>query len=279
MVLFPNCKINLGLHVTSKRRDGYHNIETVFLPVEWLDAIEVVTNANCTPSDSKPLPIQFSSSGLSIPGALQANICIKAYHLLKKDFPDLPPILLHLHKTIPTGAGLGGGSSNGAFTLILLNNKFNLRLTTKQLMDYAAHLGSDCPFFMVNQPCYATGKGEKINSLSLDLSQFSFLIVHPGIHIQTAWAFSNITPKAPHLSLEKIIQQPIAAWKNTLFNDFELPVFEKYPQIKTLKETLYQHGALYASLSGSGSAVFGIFHKNQVPHLEWNKDYLHKMIP
>lgn len=279
MVLFPNCKINLGLHVLSKRPDGYHNIETVFYPLGWHDAIEVIMQPNGATPVSEVSPIKFTHTGLPVPGRPDENICLKAYHLLKKDFPKLPPVFFHLHKTIPTGAGLGGGSSDGAATLLLLNNKFKLQLSTQKLMEYALELGSDCPFFINNVPVYATGRGEKTEPVSLDLSGYSLLIIYPGIHIQTAWAFSRVVPGENRPALKKRIQQPVETWANTLRNDFELPVFQKYPQIENLKETLYKNGALYASLSGSGSAVYGIFPKNQAPRLKWDNGHVCKIIP
>ncbi len=278
MVLFPNCKINLGLHVTSKRPDGYHNIETVFFPVGWNDVLEIIAQPNPSGPHPQSSAIAFTNSGLSVPGNTGNNLCVKAYNLLKRDFPDLPSIFLHLHKTIPIGAGLGGGSSNGAFTLILLNRKFQLNLSEEQLLHYAFQLGSDCPFFINNTPCFATGRGEKTETISLDLSDYSFLIVYPAIPIQTAWAFSQVAPAGLSSDIKVIIQQPVETWKNTLRNDFELPVFSNYPQIKKVKDILYNQGALYASLSGSGSAVFGIFSKNKIPHLQWDKDYTYKII-
>ncbi|HRO47723.1 4-(cytidine 5'-diphospho)-2-C-methyl-D-erythritol kinase [Agriterribacter sp.] len=275
MVLFPNCKINIGLNITSKRADGYHNIATVFYPINWHDAVEMISLPDNNALSTSP---NFTQSGLSIPGKEADNICLKAYQILKKDFPGIPPVKMHLHKTIPTGAGLGGGSANGAFTLLLMNKKFNLNLTAEQLTAYALKLGSDCPFFMINAPCYATGRGEQTESLPLDLSVYSFLIVHPGIHIQTAWAFSKLKPAQPSKPLKSIIQQPVETWSHELVNDFEAPVFREYPQIEEVKKTLYANGALYASLTGSGSAVYGIFSKNKAPELKWGKDYTQKII-
>lgn len=275
MILFPNCKINIGLNITSKRADGYHNIATVFYPLNWYDAVELIPLPNNTALSAS---VHFTQSGLSIPGKETDNICLKAYLLLKKDFPGIHPVNMHLHKTIPTGAGLGGGSANGAFTLVLINEKFNLNLRAEQLSAYALKLGSDCPFFIINKPCYATGRGEQTEQLPLDLSAYSFLIVHPGIHIQTARAFSKLTPVQPAKPVKSIVQQPIETWRNELVNDFELPVFHEYPQVEDVKKTLYVNGALYASLTGSGSAVYGIFSKNKVPELKWDKNYTQKII-
>jgi 4-diphosphocytidyl-2-C-methyl-D-erythritol kinase len=258
MVVFPNCKINLGLHILAKREDGFHNLETVFFPVGAKDALEII------PSSNSNAEIEFSSSGLTVDGNTNDNICIKAYHLLKKDFAQLPNIKMHLHKAIPMGAGLGGGSADGAFTLQLLNKKFNLNIATPQLLHYAAQLGSDCPFFIINKPCYATGRGEMLEETGAVLSGYEIVLINPGIHVNTGWAFSQLTPALPQKSIKQIIEQPIETWQAELKNDFEKPVFEKYPAIKNIKEALYQQGAIYAAMSGSGSTVFGIF-KNNVP--------------
>lgn len=277
MIVFPHCKINLGLRVLSKRPDGYHNIETVFYPLNWQEGLELVQQSVISSSQLPDEP-HLSTSGISIPGSPTDNICVKAYHALKKDFPGLPPVKIHLHKTIPTGAGLGGGSSNGAFTLMLLNKKFNLGLTREQLLRYALSLGSDCPFFLADQPCYATGQGEKLSPVSPGLEDFSFLIVYPAIPIQTAWAFSMVVPSRPLKSVQTIVQQPIASWHQELENDFEPAIFEKYPEIGIIKKRLYEHGALYASLTGTGSSVYGIFTKNTLPEIKWDSRYIQKKI-
>ena len=271
MVLFPNCKINLGLHVIRKRNDDYHDIETVFYPVPFQDALEVIQNDE--PGEKN---IQFSTSGLTVQGKNEDNLCIKAYQLLKKDFSQLSPIKLHLHKTIPTGTGLGGGSADGAFTLKLLNQKFDLGLSTEQLLDYALQLGSDCPFFIINKPCYATGRGEVLETIQLDLSPYKLIIVNPGIHVSTVEAFSLITPTLPSGSIKKIIHQPIESWRTGLKNDFEEPVFKKYPEIKQIKDELYKAGAVYASMTGSGSTVYGILEKNIKMNLVFPENYFIK---
>ncbi len=298
MISFPNCKINLGLRILNKREDGYHNLETVFYPVKWRDALEVVRidDGRRTMDDSKttlssakateskhdsPLTthISFSSTGLSIPGDEANNLCIKAYHLLKKDFPSLPPVQMHLHKSIPMGAGLGGGSADAAFALKILNDQFQLKLSTQQLIDYALQLGSDCPFFIVNQPCYATGRGEILETVELDLSSYHVAIVNPGIHVNTGWAFQQVQRRSDHeawADLRTIIQQPIETWKDQLINDFEEPVSKAYPEIASIKQQLYDEGAVYASMTGSGSTVFGIFEKQ--PELKFNEKYLCKNI-
>ena len=261
MLTFPNCKINLGLNILRKRSDGFHDLETIFYPIALNDVLEIVPS----PIDQRsPLndhqDARFTTSGLVIDGEEKDNLCIKAYRLLKKDFPQLPAVHMHLHKHIPMGAGLGGGSSDGAFTLALLNKKFNLGISREQLPAYALQLGSDCPFFLHNKPCYATGRGETLEDIALDLSRYSFLLVNPGIHINTGWAFSNIIPHdAKQSQLKEAIQEPISDWKHHLVNDFEKPVFDLYPEIKAIRDTLYEKGALYAAMSGSGSTVFGIF--------------------
>lgn len=193
MIVFPNCKINLGLSIIGKRNDGYHNVETIFYPVSVKDILEIttLTSNELLARDRENHHIQFSTSGLPVEGAQNDNLCIKAYHLLKTDFSELPALKMHLHKVIPMGAGLGGGSSDGAFTLRLLNEKFHLNLTTRQLIDYAIKLGSDCPFFIINKPCFATSRGEIMETITLDLSKYSFMLVNPGIHINTGWAFEQ----------------------------------------------------------------------------------------
>lgn len=268
MIVFPNCKINLGLHITSKRADGFHNLETVFYPLIWTDALEAVKSE----SDSLTL------SGIPVPGNAGDNICFKAAELLRKDFPQISRLSIHLHKTIPAGAGLGGGSADGAFMLLLLNHKYNLQLSDRQLITYAGQLGSDCPFFIVNKPCFASGRGEVLHPVDLCLDNYSFLVIHPGIHVNTGWAFTQITPASAATPLTEIIRQPVEKWKKLLVNDFEVPVFKKYPEIGQLKETLYRSGALYASMTGSGSSLYGIFPKEMLPELGLDNDYIVKKI-
>ncbi len=254
MIVFPNCKINLGLHISGKREDGFHNLETVFYPVPFKDALELIPSTNTE--------IEFTGTGLAVDGDAADNLCVKAYHLLKKDFPEIPAVKIHLHKAIPLGAGLGGGSADAAFMLKLLNEKFHLNLSTDQLINYALQLGSDCPFFIINNPCFATGRGEVLEQTALNLSAYKIVLINPGIHINTGWAFSNITPAPPVKSIKEIILQPINTWKAELKNDFETAVFTAHPAIKEIKETLYAQGAIYAAMSGSGSTVFGIFEPN-----------------
>lgn len=271
MISFPNCKINLGLNIVGKRADGYHDLETVFYPLMIKDVIEVIQT---TDDRRQTTDVDFSSSGLTVEGNIENNLCIKAYHLLKKDFTSLPSIKMHLHKNIPIGAGLGGGSADCAFTLVLLNKKFNLNLSQRQLIHYALLLGSDCPFFIFNEPSFATSRGENLAPVTLDLSHYKFVIINPAIHISTAWAFAQITPLVPQKSIQQIINQPIETWKDELKNDFEVPVMNQYPVIKNIKTELYNAGAVYVSMSGSGSTVFGIFDKNIQPKLSFPKDFL-----
>ena len=272
MIVFPNCKINLGLHILRKRADGFHELETVFYPIQLHDGLELIQDS-ATATD-----ISFSYSGISIQGSPGENICVKAYHLLKKDFPALPAVKMHLHKVIPTGAGLGGGSADGAFALKLLNTRFSLGLNIEQLEDYALKLGSDCPFFIRNQACLATGRGEQMEALDLDLSKYRFVLVHPGLHISTAWAFSQIKPNASRGSLDQVIQLPVNSWKEHLRNDFEEVALGEYPELKKIKEYLYSKGAVYASMSGSGSSFFGIFPGNTQPVLELPDHYFVRVL-
>lgn len=263
MIVFPNCKINLGLHVIRKRSDGFHDLETVFYPLPLTDALEVIS----------PGTLTFTGSGISIPGNTTDNLCLKAWHLLKQDFPELAPINIHLHKHIPIGAGLGGGSADAAFTLQLLNNRFQLNLSEEQLIAYAATLGSDCPFFIRNKPCYATGRGEILEPISLNLDTWSFVLVYPGIHVNTGWAFGKITPKIPVQSLHSSIMEPVENWKTLISNDFEAPVFSAHPELSVIKAELYANGAVYATMSGSGSAMVGIFPKGKVAGITFNANY------
>jgi 4-diphosphocytidyl-2-C-methyl-D-erythritol kinase len=259
MISFPNCKINLGLNITRKRGDGYHDLETIFYPLKLKDALEGIISGV---GHSAEPEIQFSSSGLLIKGDAKNNLCVKAYDLLKKDFPSLPGMQVHVHKVIPMGAGLGGGSADGAFALQLINQLCGLHLSWEQLTHYALQLGSDCPFFLLNKPCFASGRGEIMKEINLDLSMYRFVIVNPGIHISTAEAFSKITPAKPKRPIPDIIQLPVSQWKGLLVNDFEKSIHAHHPEIELIKQELYNHGAEYASMTGSGSSVFGIFNKD-----------------
>jgi len=253
MINFPNAKINIGLNIIKKRIDGFHDIESVFYPVQLCDALEIIENKNSTDK------VLFASSGFSIPGHPDENLCVKAYHLIAKDYP-LPSIKIHLHKHIPIGAGLGGGSSDAAFFIKLLNEKFELGLAWGEMHHYAKQLGSDCSFFISNKPSFVKGKGDEYESINLELSGYYIALIYPNIHVNTAMAYSGVTPKKPLRDLENdILNLPIEEWKNDIKNDFEVSVFLKYPEIKKIKEQLYNEGAVYSSMSGSGSAVYGIF--------------------
>ena len=257
MIQFPHCKINLGLSIIEKRADGYHELETVFYPVHLQDMVEVCIAEHATES------VQFSHTGLDIPGDASSNLCIKAFQLLKKEFPKIPSTQIHLHKHIPMGAGLGGGSSDATAVLKIMNQLFNLELNQERLIELAAQLGSDCPYFIYDQACLAKGRGEMLQPIEIDLSNYSFVLIHPGIHVSTSWAFGQLNPHQKSRSIESIIQQDISTWKNELINDFESPIFEAHPIIAQLKDYLYQEGAIYASMSGSGSSLFGIFPKGK----------------
>jgi 4-diphosphocytidyl-2-C-methyl-D-erythritol kinase len=273
VIFFPNCKINLGLHILQKRADGFHDLQTVFYPIPVQDGLEIIRNA--WPSAE---PIELTCSGLAVDTSPENNICYRACQLLKKDFPGLPPLKIHLHKTIPLGAGLGGGSADGAFTLLLLNRKFNLELTEEQLISYALQLGSDCPFFIINQPCFATGRGEKLERIDLDLSAYRIVLVNPGIPVNTGWAFSQAVPSGGKRSLKEIVALPVAEWRKNLDNDFEKTVFALHPEIKTIKDQLYEQGAVYASMSGSGSTLYALFPKTDLPQFGFPPHYFMKSI-
>lgn len=265
MICFPTCKVNLGLRITQKRADGFHALETVFFPLSLTDALEIIiADSNAS------TPLKFTSSGFPINGSEADNLCCKAYWLLKKDFPNLPNIEMHLHKKIPMGAGLGGGSADGAFTLTLLNQLFNLQLPQQKLIDYALTLGSDCPFFILNSPAFATGRGEILTPTKVNLDDYTIVVVNPGIAISTKMAFSLITPAQPTSHITNIISLPISEWKNELINDFEAPVFKQFPAIQQIKETLYSKGAEYASMTGTGSTVFGIFRSSLINTIQFN---------
>ncbi len=263
MVIFSNCKINIGLRVTGKRQDGYHDIETIFFPLPINDVLELKDASETA----------LTTFGLPIPGHPHDNIVWKAYQLLKKDFPELPPVHFYLLKNIPPGAGLGAGSANGAFTLKALNKKYNLGLSESQLRDYALRLGSDCPFFLLNQPAFASGRGENMQPVDLQLDDYQIAVVNPGIHVSTAEAFAMITPQKLQDNWQDHITRPVEEWKDLLENDFEAPIFKTYPEIANVRNELYKVGAAFAMMSGSGSSVYGIFKKDVEIKLSFPKDY------
>ena len=257
MISFPHAKINLGLSIIRKRTDGFHDLETVFYLLPVRDSLEIIHSSENI----------FSSSGLPISGNEKDNLVLKAYHLLKQRFPRISPLEIHLLKAIPMGAGLGGGSSDAAAMIRLVQQLFNLPLTSAELFSMAAELGSDCPFFIQSSPCFATGRGEILEPVALDLSDYSFLLIHPELKIETAWAFSRIMPAPPRFDLREIICKPVSQWPTFMTNDFETPVFARYPVLEHFKNQLYEAGALFAAMTGSGSTVFGIFEKGSLPDL------------
>ncbi|AKQ46467.1 4-diphosphocytidyl-2C-methyl-D-erythritol kinase [Rufibacter radiotolerans] len=263
MIQFPNAKINLGLQLVEKRPDGFHNLVSCFYPVQWTDALEIL------PAQGEST---FTLSGLPVPGEPKANLCWKAYQLLQKDF-GLPPIQMHLHKVIPMGAGLGGGSSDAAFTLKILNELFKLNLSSEQLENYARPLGSDCAFFVQNKPVLAVEKGDVFEPISVDLTGWYILLVYPNLAISTAEAYAGVSPRFPENSLKTLLAQEITAWKDTVVNDFEASLFPKYPLLQEIKKQLYGMGAVYASMSGSGSTMYGLFKTPPVPPLPFPKEY------
>ena len=266
MLCFPNAKINIGLNIVEKRDDGFHNIESIFFPIKLCDVLEAIIDLASTqipPSGGGGA--SFTSTGIAIPGNTEENLCVKAYHLISKDYP-MPALKIHLHKVIPIGAGLGGGSADAAFFINLLDELFELNLAWGEKHHYARQLGSDCPFFIANKPAFAFERGDKLDFIELDLKGYHLVLVHPGIHVSTQLAYSLVKPEKSKISLNELIQLPVEEWKGKIINDFEKPVMEKFPEIADVKNKLYDAGAIYASMSGSGSAVFGIFkNKPQLP--------------
>ncbi|NSW44392.1 MAG: 4-(cytidine 5'-diphospho)-2-C-methyl-D-erythritol kinase [Bacteroidales bacterium] len=249
MVVFPNAKINLGLAVTEKRLDGYHNLESIFLPITLCDVLEILPSHTLT----------IKNYGFNIDGNIEQNLCYKAFKLLQNDF-NIPPVTIILHKNIPMGAGLGGGSSDAAFTLKTLNKLFELNLSLSQLSHYAKRIGSDCNFFIENIPAYATQKGDELNPISYSFNNIYIVILKKSIHIHTAEAYQQISPHKTLYSFKEIIEKiSTDEWKNYFYNDFEISAFSNYPELKALKHYLYQQGAFYASMTGSGSAIYGLF--------------------
>lgn len=251
MIFFPNAKINLGLDIIEKRPDGFHNIETLFVPCpDYSDILEVLYAEK----------FSMHLYGIPLDGDPMENLCVKAYRLMA-DMYDLPPVAIHLYKEIPVGAGLGGGSSDAAATLILLNKMFSLDLSDEVLAGHASSLGSDCPFFIYNRPMYATGRGEVLSPVEIALDDYRIELVIPDLFISTKEAYAGVTPRKPVVSILNIIKKPVAEWRGLLKNDFEESLFLKYPGLAAEKEALYSRGAVYASMSGSGSALYGLFKK------------------
>ncbi len=262
MLSFPSVKINLGLYITERRADNYHTISSCFYPVPWNDVLEVV------PSEQ----FEFIQTGLDIPGKKEDNLCVKAYHLLQSKY-NFNPASVHLHKIIPMGAGLGGGSSDAAFTLKALNTLFKLGLSLPQLEEYAAQLGSDCAFFIQNRPVLAGGRGEIMEEVPLDLTGNHLYIVCPPIHISTAEAYKGVRPKAFQEDYRALLYHP-ASWKASLHNQFEDTLFPLYPQLHEIKQDLYDKGAWYATMSGSGSSIIGLF-THEIEHPDFTFPFFH----
>ncbi|MBR1521736.1 MAG: 4-(cytidine 5'-diphospho)-2-C-methyl-D-erythritol kinase [Bacteroidaceae bacterium] len=254
MIVYPNAKINIGLNVVEKRPDGYHNLETVFYPINLQDAIEIKEIEDDVPACGYRLKV----TGSVLDGSPEDNLVVRALKLLKQDF-DLPPVSIVLYKHIPTGAGLGGGSSDAAFTIKTLNERFNLGLSDEQMEDYCTQLGADCPFFIKNQPVFATGIGNVFHPIEMNLKYKQMVLVKPDIFVSTKDAYAKVKVQHPEKQLPELLSQPIETWKDTVVNDFEMSVFSKYPEIAAIKDKMYDLGAIYASMSGSGSSVFGIF--------------------
>ena len=273
MITFPLAKINLGLNVVERRPDGYHNLQTVFMPVPLTDALEVHEMDAAFPSE---VDCDLKVTNIAVEGDEQRNLVVRAYNMLKAEFPDMPRVHAHLRKDIPTQAGMGGGSSDCAAMLLLLNRMFSLGLTQQQLIDRAAHLGADCPIFILNRPAYAEGIGEKLTPIELSLKDYYLAIVRPNIPVPTKEAFSRITPHMPAKNCLDIVRQPIDTWRHELVNDFEESVFALHPEIGAVKQRLYDLGAVYAAMSGSGSALFGIFKKE--PALEGEFQGMYKKV-
>ena len=273
MITFPLAKINLGLNVVERRPDGYHNLQTVFMPVPLTDALEVHEMDAAFPSE---VDCDLKVTNIAVEGDEQRNLVVRAYNMLKSEFPQMPRVHAHLRKDIPTQAGMGGGSSDCAAMLLLLNRMFSLGLTQQQLIDRAARLGADCPIFILNRPAYAEGIGEKLTPIELSLKDYYLAIVRPNIPVPTKEAFSRIKPHMPAKNCLDIVRQPIDTWRHELVNDFEESVFALHPEIGAVKQRLYDLGAVYAAMSGSGSALFGIFKKE--PALEGEFQGMYKKV-
>lgn len=255
MICYPNAKINLGLNVIEKRADGFHNIESLFLPIRMADILEVIPAMNL-----KPGKFELIESGIKIESGATENLVVKAYTLLAED-NDLPAVRIALHKQIPWGAGLGGGSSDATSIVMALNRLFDLKLSDDKLLTYLEKLGSDCPFFKQNQASFVTGRGEILNPVDIKLENFFLVVVVHDVNINTVKAYSLITPKKPEKQLLKCISEDPIKWRSLIRNDFEEVIFPGQTRLKQIKEQLYELGAVYSSMSGSGSAIYGLFEK------------------
>lgn len=260
MITFPCCKINLGLNVVGVRDDGFHNIETVFYPVPLTDVLEIKKMDERFPCIGD---IDIHVTGDFPTGAEDQNLVVKAYNLIAVDY-EIPRIHAHLYKRIPVQAGLGGGSSDGAYMIRLLDERFRLNMGNAEMERYAAKLGADCPFFISAEPAYATGIGDELEPADNEygnLHGYWIAIVKPDIAVSTAEAYKALTPKQPYKNCRMVVRQPIETWRDELSNDFEGPVFKEYPELEAIKDQLYSLGAVYAQMTGSGSALYGIFEK------------------
>ncbi|MFC6225111.1 4-(cytidine 5'-diphospho)-2-C-methyl-D-erythritol kinase [Hymenobacter artigasi] len=266
MLVFPNAKLNLGLYVTQRRPDGFHTLESVFVPLPWTDAFEMLPAAPGHPTS-------LTLTGRPIPGDPATNLCVRAYELLQADFPQLPPVQLYLHKIVPIGAGLGGGSADAAFALRAANDLFRLSLSVETLEGYARRLGSDCAFFIQNKPVLALEKGDVFEEISLNLTGTACVVVYPNLHISTAEAYAHIVPQLPQHPLREALAQPMSTWRNTVSNYFETALTPSHPVLADIKQQMYDAGATYASLSGSGSALYGLWEGGELPAMKWPAEY------
>lgn len=267
MLVFPNAKLNLGLYITERRPDGFHNLESVFLPLPWTDALEIL------PAETGR-PTSITLTGRPIPGDPATNLCVRAYELLQADYPQLPPVQIYLHKIVPIGAGLGGGSADAAFALKATNDLFGLAISPEKLEEYARQLGSDCAFFIQNKPVLAVERGDVFQEIDLVLRGTGCVVVYPKLHISTPEAFAGITPRQPAHDLRAALAQPMVTWRDAVCNDFEQSLAPKYSVLAAIKQQLYAAGATYASLSGSGSAVYGLWAAGEPPAaLQWPTEY------
>ena len=262
MIKFPNAKINLGLFVTKRLENGYHVLQTLFYPINWCDALEIIPEGN-------PGECNIVMSGIAIDGDPETNLCVKAYRRLQRLFPDIPGCTIHLKKIVPFGAGLGGGSSDGAYTLLMLREMFSLPVTDEDLEKEAAAMGADCAFFCRTGAQYCEGIGSELEPYELSLADKFIVVVKPPFGVSTKEAYSNVKPVMPETPLYELLKKPVEEWKDCIFNDFEKSVFPLHPELNDVKQIFYDHGAVYASMSGSGSAMFGIFNEEPMGFETW----------
>ncbi len=250
MITFPNAKINLGLNIVERRADGYHNLETVFYPIGLTDVLEIVPAHDCEST--------LTTYGNPVDCPVEKNLVMKALRLMQQHY-DVPEVDIYLYKHIPDGAGLGGGSSDASSTMLMLNDMFNLNIAKEELAHLAATLGADCPFFIYNQPMMATGIGDLLTPINVSLNGLWLFLVKPDVSVPTKVAYSRVTPTPSTSNLVDDLETPVIHWQETVKNDFEPSVFAAYPELAKIKQRIENGGALYASMSGSGSSIFGIF--------------------